>query len=224
MADGGAQFGIRAPQQWDPRHGEMEGRAIKLAAHHYRRAYDISLGRKYLLSPRIEEKLRLSIAKKHLKRALIDSRFLKISDLDLVVQPSFKLGYVPKVILSYRQLELNLPSLLVGRTHVGPDQLAQEWNRIYRQGLSLLRTFGGCVVGYNELQEPTSTAWSDSLAATTQLDQETLLDSRTARLKGAIDPSDARVIYPQAYALFEEMRALSGVTVSPSRQVLRSTG
>lgn len=224
LADSGADFGLNTPTQWDPRRGEMEGRAIKLAAHNYRRAYDISLGRKYLFSPAIETKLRLSRAKKYLKIALQDSRYLKIGDLDLVVQPTFKLGYKPTVILSYRQLELNLPSLLVGRTHVGPDQLAQEYVRIYRQGITLLKTFGGCTVAYNELQDPMSTAWSDALAATTQLDQATLVESRKTRLKGSIDSTDETVIYPHAYALFKQMQALSGVRVASSRQVSRSMG
>ena len=140
------------------------------------------------------------------------------------MQPTFKLGYKPTVILSYRQFELNLPSLLVGRTHVGPDQLAQEYVRIYRQGIALLKTFGGCTVAYNELQDPMSTAWSDALAATTQLDQATLLESRKTRLKGSIDSTDETVIYPHAYALFKQMQALSGVSVAPSRQVSRSMG
>ncbi|MFT4585847.1 MAG: hypothetical protein ACI915_005403 [Gammaproteobacteria bacterium] len=222
LADAGADFGIQAPGRWDPRTGQMEGRAIKIAAHHYRRAYDISMGRKYMFSPALETKLRVHRARAHLKRALTQGRFSKIGDLDLLVQPSFKLGYRPRVILNYRQLELNLPSLLVGRTNVGPDQLAEEYVRIYRQGLSLLKTFGGCTVAYNELQDVGQSGWAQALASLTHLDQEKLIESRNVRLKGAIDPDDVRPIYPNAYALYEEMRALQGLAVPPSRQVLRT--
>ena len=195
--------------------------AIKRAAHHYRRAYDIGVGRKYVLSPALETKFRLRRGRRYLKRALQEARFLKIGDLDLVVQPSFKLGYRPRVILNYRQLELNLPSLLVGRTHIGPDQLAGEYVRIYRQGLMLLRTFGGCTVEYNELQDVAGVAWADALAATTGLDKQALLDSRKQRLKGPADPRDVTPIYAEAYTLFETMRSLSGDAIEPSRQVTR---
>jgi hypothetical protein len=222
LADAGADFGVEVPRGWDPRTGQMEGREIKIAAHHYRRAYDISIGRKYAFSPALEAKFRIHRARRHLKRALTQGRFLKIGDLDLVVQPSFKLGYSPRVILNYRQLELNLPSLLVGRTNVGPDQLAEEYVRIYRQGLSLLKTFGGCAVAYNELQDRERSGWAHALASLTHLDLEKLIASRNVRLKGAVDPDDVRPIYPLAYALYEEMRALEGVAIPPSRQVLRT--
>ena len=222
LADAGAKFGMETPSDWDPRSGQMETSAIKMAAHHYRRAYDIGIGRKYLLSPALEAKLRLYRGRKYLRRALQESQFLKIGDLDLVVQPSFKLGYSPRVILNYRQLENNLPSLLVGRTHIGPDQLAQEYSRVYRQGLMLLHTFGGCVVAYNELQDSTAPGWAEALAKTTGLERQQLLKSRTTRAKGSSDPTDSRPIYAEAYALYEEMRALSGRFIEPSRQVSRA--
>ena len=222
LADAGADFGLSVPDDWDPRSGQMEGTAIRRAAHHYRRAFDISEGRKYVLSPALETKFRLRRGRRHLKRALEESQFLKIGDLDLVVQPSFKLGYEPRVILSYRQFECNLPSLLVGRTHVGPDELAREYVRIYRQGLSLLRTFGGCVVEYNELQDAQAGGWAEALAAITGLDRSALMDSRQRRLRGPADPLIEEPIYGEAYRVYEAMRGLSGRAVEPSRQVVRA--
>jgi hypothetical protein len=222
LADAGADFGITVPDEWDPRSGQMEGVAIKSAAHHYRRAYDIGEGRKYVLSPALETKFHLRRGRRHLQRALRESRFLKIGDLDLVVQPTFKLGYRPRVILNYRQLEANLPSLLVGRTHTGPDQLAQEYVRIYRQGLMLVHTFGGCTVAYNELQDARVSTWADALAMTTGLDKQGLLHSREQRLKGPADSPEVEPIYAEAYSLYEAMRLLSGRAIEPSRQVMRA--
>lgn len=222
LADAGADFGVATPAAWDPRSGQMEAAAIKQAAHHYRRAYDIGEGRKFVLSPALETKIRLRRARRHLRRALQESRFLKIGDLDLVVQPSFKLGYQPRVILSYRQLELNLPSLLVGRTHVGPDQLAREYIRVYRQGLMLLHTFGGCTVEFNELQDMTRSEWADALAHTTGLDRQALLDSRERRLRGVADAVDVEAVYREAQTLYTAMQALRGRAIEPSRQVVRA--
>jgi len=224
LADAGAQFGVQTPDEWDPRSGQMEGTAIKWAAHHYRRAYDIGEGTKYVLVPALEAKFRLQRGRRYLKQALQRSQFLKIGDLDLVIQPSFKLGYDPRVILNYRQLELNLPSLLVGRTHTGPDQLAREYVRIYRQGLMLLHTFGGCTVAYNELQDVEARGWADALGVVTGLDQRGLLDSRKQRLKGPADRGDVEPIYAEAYRIYEALRSLSGQAIEPSRQVVRALG
>jgi hypothetical protein len=222
LADAGANFGVRTPRTWDPRSGQMEGQEIKQAAHHYRRAYDIGCGKKFVFSPALETKIRHFRGRKHLRRALQTSEFLKIGDLDLVVQPSFKLGYSPRVILNYRQLEHNLPSLLVGRTTVGPDQLAAEYVRIYRQGLTLLRTFGGCTIAFNELQDTALSGWADALANTTDLESSRLQESRERRLNGSLDVPDAAPLYPEAYALHEQMRLLSGRAIEPSRQVVRA--
>ena len=221
LAHAGGDFGMPPVQDWDPRTGQMENVAVKWAAHHYRRAHDIAAGRKYILSPAFETRYRLLRGKRFLRRALREAKFLKIGDLDLVVQPAFKLGYAPRVILNYRQLEAMLPSLLVGRTHVGPDQLAAEYLRIYRQGLALMGTFGGCVVGYNALQDRDAVRWADSLSGVTGLARAALLEARNDLQNGVADPPLIRPIYTEAFALFEQLDALAGQVFEPSRQVER---
>ena len=221
LADAGADFGMLAPAQWDPRDGQMENRAIKKAAHHLRRAYDLDQGIRYLISPKIESAWRLARGRRLLARALTEGRFFKIGDLDLLVQPSFALGYEPRVILNYRQLESNLPSLLVGRKHVGPDQLAKEYVRIYRQGLVLLDTFGGCTIGFDELQEPSSTAWAAALAATTGLDSGRLLHARGQRVRPVQDTTERPVIYSEAYAIYKAMLERAGKATPPGRHATR---
>ena len=223
LADAGADFGLTVPKRWDPRSGQVESRAIKKAAHHYRRAYDIGRGRKYLLSPAVETKCRLRRGRRYLAGALRASHFVKIGDLDLLIQPAFKLGYQPRVILNYRLFEATLPSLLVGRTHVGADQLCEEYVRIYRQGLMLLRTFGGCTVGYHELQDEAETRWSQALSGLTGLSETAMIDSRAQRLSGHPDPDRIAPIYASASQLFERMRELGGQVIEPSRQVLRAS-
>ncbi len=222
LADAGADFGIAAPASWDPRTGQMETDEIRRAAHHFRRAYDISEGRKFILSPVIERKLRLRRARHWLRAALADSRFLKIGDLDLVVQPAFKLGYVPAVIVNFRQLEPMLPSLLVGRTYVGPDELAREYVRIYRQALILLQTFGGCTVEYNDLLDPRSLGWADGLAVIAGCKPDALLDARAARVNGEPDPAEITPVYKEAFALLQILRSYRGRAVARSRQVARA--
>lgn len=222
LADAGADFGIGAPASWDPRTGQMETDEIRRAAHHFRRAHDISEGRKFLFSPVIERKLRLARARHWLRTALAAGRFVKIGDLDLVVQPAFKLGYVPSVIVNFRQLEPMLPSLLVGRTHVGPDELAREYIRVYRQALLLLQTFGGCTVEYNDLLNPQALDWADGLAAVAGCTPTALLEARARRVNGEPDPADVPAVYAEAFALFQLLRTYRGRTVGRSRQAARA--
>lgn len=222
LADSGANFGLPVPQDWDPSAGQMESKAIKLAAHHYRRAYDISEGRKYIISPAIETKYRLSRGRANLGLALHQSVYVKISDLDLVVQASFKLGYEPKIIVNFRQLEPMLPSLLVGRKHIGPDQLARDYVRIYRQGLIQLQVFGGCVVSYNDLQNPKAHDWASALAAVSGLDGGNILAARDTRLKRNEDGESIEPVYAEAFEVFEKLSALQGQVLSASRQVERA--
>ena len=222
LADAGADFGVTAPESWDPRTGQMETDEIRRAAHYFRRAHDISEGRKFLFSPVLERKLRLHRARRSLRVALARSRFLKIGDLDLVVQPAFKLGYVPSVIVNFRQLEPMLPSLLVGRTHVGPDELAREYVRIYRQALILLQTFGGCTVEYNDLLDPRATGWADGLAAVAGCTPESLLQARARRVNGEPDPAEVTPVYEDAFALLQSLRTYRGRAVRRSRQVTRA--
>ena len=222
LADASANFGIDPPVAWDPRKGQMEYPAIKRAAHHYRRAHDIGDGRKFFISPALETKYRLARGRRHLRDALAACRYLKIGDLDLVVQPCFKLGYRPRVILNYRRLEPMLPSLLVGRTHTGPDRLAEEYVRVYRQGLVLAHTFGGATVAYNELQDGEASGWAHALAALTGLDADALLDSRARRLDGVADRDDAITVYAEADALYRTLRTTSGRAIAGSRQYERA--
>lgn len=222
LADAGADFGLAAPDTWDPRTGQMETTEIRRAAHHFRRAHDISEGRKFLLSPVLERKLRLHLARRWLRAALARSRFLKIGDLDLVVQPAFKLGYVPSVIVNFRQLEPMLPSLLVGRTHVGADELAREYVRIYRQALMLLQTFGGCTVEYNELLDTRASGWADGLATVAACAPETLLAARARRLAGEPDSSEVPPVYAEAFELFQTLRTYGGRALPRSRQASRA--
>lgn len=222
LADAGADFGLTAPDSWDPRTGQMETHEIRRAAHHFRRAHDISEGRKFVFSPVIERKLRLRRARNWLRAALAGSHFVKIGDLDLVVQPAFKLGYVPSVIVSFRQLEPMLPSLLVGRTHVGPDELAREYVRIYRQALILLQTFGGCTIEYNDLLDPGAESWADGLAVVAACSPASLLEARARRVNGEPDPAKVTPVYTEAFALFQTLRSYRGRAIERSRQVARA--
>lgn len=222
LADAGADFGLPVPTHWNREGGELEHPEIKRAAHHLRRAHDLDRGRRQVLSPWLEMRWRRHVGRRHLQRALAAARFVKISDLDLAVQPAFRLGYLPRVILSFRPFEAQARSLVAGRSFHGPDELAEEYVRTYRQGLMLLHAFGGCVVEQADLSAAAADGWLPALAATTGLDPARLRQATAARVEsGAADPV-LPVLYPEASALCETMRSLRGSTLQAAPQVLRA--
>lgn len=223
MSDAGADFGLAAPLQWDPRDGVLEHPDIKRAAHHMRRAFDIDHGRRYRFSPELEARWRRRRARHWLTRALPQARCFKIGDLDLLVQMSFSLGYEPRVVLNYRDFEHALASTLVGRKHIGPDELAADYVRICRQGVVLLQTFGGCVVGYEEMLGEPGGPWLNALAQSAGLEVGALRQAAAKRIRGnAPALADTRSLYPECRRLHELLRELSGRCFAPSRTVVRA--
>lgn len=223
LADAGGDFGLPVPDTWDPRHGELELPAAKRAAHHMRRAFDIDSGRRFLLAPGLEAKFRRRRARHYLGQALAAARYVKIGDLDLLVQMGFALGYTPRIVLNLRRFEDSLSSTLVGRKHLGPDELAADYMRIGRQGLALMQTFGGCVVTYEDMLAGADGRWVDALAATTGLAADRL---RTAIRKRVTAPRraplDAPGVYPECASLHAALSALSGRSFAPSVPVTRA--
>ena len=156
-------------------------------------------------------------------RALPQARCFKIGDLDLLVQMSFSLGYEPRVVLNYRDFEHALASTLVGRKHIGPDELAADYVRICRQGVVLLQTFGGCVVGYEEMLGEPGGPWLNALAQSAGLEVGALRQAAAKRIRGnAPALADTRSLYPECRRLHELLRELSGRCFAPSRTVVRA--
>ncbi|MEX2480256.1 MAG: hypothetical protein WD928_05280 [Gammaproteobacteria bacterium] len=223
LADAGADFALPVPASWDPRHGIMEHPQIKQAAHHMRRAFDIDAGRRFVIAPRIEAGIRRRRARRHLCRALEAAAYVKIGDLDLLVQMAFALGYSPRVLLNLRRFEDCLASTLVGRKHHGPDSLAVDYARICRQGLALMQTFGGCVVSYEDLLGGSEAAWIPAAATVTGLDADALRRAARQRVNAPVHgPANVAVVYGECRTLYETLSALNGRVFEPSAPVCRA--
>jgi hypothetical protein len=223
LADVGANFGIAPPQNWDPREAQMENPAINRAAHQYRRAYDIDQGRGYTLLPAYEAKWRRRRGRRDLSRALPQADYFKSGDMDLLAQPAFRLGYLPQLILIYRRCDENLQSMLVGRTHSGPDELAADYLRIYRQALLLARCFGGCAVSFEQLTDARDSRWAEALGQLTGLPLEGLLAARGRRIEARpARPASAGEAYPELDSLYRHLETLAGHAFAPAEAVLRA--
>ena len=89
-----------------------------------------------------------SLGKKRLRAELGRARFTKLYGAHDLVRPAFKIGHFPTVILSYRRFEDQALSLGLMHAHATWESLRDNYRQVYFNGLWLLNTFGGCVVGY----------------------------------------------------------------------------
>ena len=220
LADAGGDFGLPVPDTWDPRHGELE-HPPSSAPPTTCDAPSTSMPVAATCSFPAEAKP--AAARPPRPRPGARGALRQIGDLDLLVQMGFALGYTPRVVLNLRRFEDSLPSTLVGRKHLGPDELAADYMRIGRQGLALMQTFGGCVVTYEDMLAGADGAWVDALAATTGLAADRL---RTAVRKRVTAPRRAPLdvpgVYPECASLHAALSALSGRCFTPSVPVARA--
>lgn len=224
LADCAANFGLPMIAEWDRGAGAMEHSGMRAASDLMKHAYDIGVGRPAPGYRRLLWNTLRSAGKRRLRRALESADYFKGESLDLVVQPAFKLGYFPSVILSYRSFEDAAVSSFPRRSASTCEALLLEYRRLYRGGLLLLYAFGGCVVGFRQLIDRQDTSWARSLAQITGLDADSLVRARNRRLAPSSRALEAACLDRGTRELFEHMDALHGCAVMPSDQVLRYAG
>lgn len=198
LADAGANFGMPPAFDWQvSRGGDMELREARHAANHFRLAFERSPRKPVKAAAKQIWMHHVSSGKRHLARALKKARFLKAVNLDLAVPHAIKLGYFPRIIVSYRtftEYAVSSSQALASRSLAA---LQQDYQRIYANALLHLHSFGGCVVSYDDLIDADRLEWANNLAAVTGLSAEALIASRARHLESG----DDRV--PAFPALFE---------------------
>jgi len=224
MADAGADFGIPAPKGWDvSRGGDMELAAIRRAADHFRNAFDRAPKKPTAIVSKWIWSCRISMGKRLLKEALAQARFLKTVNLDLVIPYVMKMGFFPRVIVSYRPFPEYAVSFSQTFGHRSLPALADDYNRTYRNALLHLSTYGGCAIGYSDLTDLNRTEWANALAETTGLSAEALLASRRRRLKLRTDAERALPpLSDSASEIFAAAEHFAGRALAPSVPALRN--
>jgi hypothetical protein len=225
MADAGADFGMPVPEDWHPGLGEMEHPLMTAATEHFNRAHEICPDKPVRRLDRWRWDLERHRAKTRLKAALPQARFFKADHLDLAVRPALQAGYLPRIVLNYRRFGDHAQSLYLRRGHLTVEHLARRYERICANGLMLLHLFGGCAIEYEELADPTETAWATALAESTGLGHDRLLGARQSRVapRPRAEAAEAPpVLAPRLERLYEEMRRYSGRAVEPSGPALRN--
>ena len=221
LADCGAEFGLPVPARWDRQTGDMEHPQLTVAARNMARAGDPAHERRSALRRWRCAVLR-SRAKRQLGAALRRVAYVKVEGGHELVRSAFKLGYFPSIIISYRHFEDYAVSLGLRRASVTIQSLEMNYRSTLRSGLWLLNTFGGCVVGYEQLVDPTEQAWAEPLARLTDIPADRLIAARDARIEAPSVPVPAHDTERHAADAFDAVDALRHRGVPPSLQAVRS--
>jgi hypothetical protein len=222
LADAGADFGMTAPPRWDRAGGDLEHPELWRALRHFCHAETISaMGRPPFGLARMRWNIHRSLGKKRLRAGLAQARFAKVYGAHKLVRPAFKIGYFPTVVLSYRRIEDQALSLGLMYAHANWEFARDNYLHIYGNGLWLLNTFGGCVVGYDDILNPADNSWAAALERATGLPMARLIAARDRRVEDASPPAQATWVDRSAAPLFEAIQALRGKVLPPSQQAQR---
>jgi hypothetical protein len=224
LAAAGADFGMPADQNWDESEGgSFEHPSIVRAASAFRAAFELSPTKPQSIYSRLRWTLTRHGGKAHLRRALRSARFFKAVSLDLVIPVVIKLGYFPRLIVNHRSFAEHALSFSQMFPHRSIGVLEADFLRTYRNALMQLHLYGGCVVGYDELIDPSRQDWVAPLAALTGLEAAHLLAARQGRGGRA---GTAQHPLPgfsdQAEQICSSIAAMAGQTIPPSRHALRN--
>jgi hypothetical protein len=161
------------------------------------------------------------LGRRHLAHALAAGHFLKAGNADLTLQPALKMGFRPRVILSYRRLEPIVASFLMRSSYATVDMILNTYLRSMRNGLAAVSLFGGCVISFEELQSLSDIAWVRPLATLCGLDPKRILAARN-RLTRPVGPERHLPCFSlEAEALWREAEALRGSLQRATRPALR---
>jgi hypothetical protein len=225
LAKAGADFGVELPEAWDPRAGELEHPELIDAARAFGAAHQLSPEKPRTVGYRLPWTWCRHKGKHGLKRVLPQARFLKAEDLDLAVQPAFKLGYMPRIILSYRRFEPHVVSRFQRQTYASIDWLEAYYLRVCRNALLQIQLYGGCSIDYDDLMNPSADSWAEALEACTGFPAEKLTQYRNVATAGRDGDTAAQPkiqLSEQAEAVYRQMRDLTTEAVAPSRQARRN--
>ena len=224
LADAGADLGMPPTQEWDVSSGgDMELAEIRHAANNFRLAFERSPKKPAGTLSKWIWTHHISNGKRWTRRALTRARFLKAVNLDLAVPYAIKLGYFPRIIVSYRSFTDHAISCSQTLGSRSLSALAEDYARTYGNALFQIQTFGGCAIDYAELTDPNRVEWASALAEVTGLSADALLASRARRVNSLASSGRApTALSESAERIYVHLEQYAGRAVPPSAQALRN--
>jgi hypothetical protein len=179
LAGAGANFDMSPMISWDKRSGAFEHPGIRRAHQWWRRALK-------LRASLIPERLGYTFCRRKTRVALAtvlgEARFVKSTQLVWLVHPIYQLGYIPRIIVSYRSLESQAASRFL-KSGAQATEMVENHINTYATAAVELQVFGGCVVDYDDLVDENECAWAEALGGVTGLQYEAILTSRREIVK-----------------------------------------
>jgi len=179
LAGAGADFGLKAKNNWDPVKGALEHSSVHAA---YKYLHRIQLLKTSVL-PRslfgygyFHRKLREELER------LRDISYVKSAKLVYLIHYLGKYGFRPKLIVSYRMFDDVLMSYY-RKFGVDFSTMEKRFCNTYRTAFMGLKAFGGVVIDYDELCSSDSRSSFSAIEGLTGLDRERLFLSKNRILK-----------------------------------------
>ena len=162
LSDSGGNFGLNNVRDWDKSSGAFEHPDIIYISKHFRRASYLTKNKRSNIITKYNIDVRKHLAKSKAKKILKKVQYVKSDNLDLWVWYSIKMGYKPKIIISYRNFFEVAQSLYV-MTGLNFIDSEAQYIRIYENCLLMMSVYGGCIVNYDDLIDFSNSNWAKPL-------------------------------------------------------------
>lgn len=197
----GADFGLPGRETWDRGSGSYEQDELHAAYRWYHRARKVSDS---LLPQWGIHGFCMGRCRSHLERALERARYLKSTTLVWLVDQIQSLGYLPRIILSYRRFAGYAPSRYL-RHGWDYKKLVETYRNANGTALMLLKMFGGCTVPYRCLVDPDETRWIRTLCEVTGLSEEGVRGARRELLRKPRNRAASSLEVPRTRSVYERL-------------------
>lgn len=213
LAGVGAHFGMPNLSSWDRKSGAYEHPKLISACKWFSRSQKIAQS---ILPDALGREFCNARAQRDLAALMADVQFAKSPRLVWLVHWVSRLGYEPRILLSYRGFDGYAISKHV-KSGWSLSDLAETYVAVNRTCMLQLHIFGGCAVDYKELVNQEEKSWAKAIASVTGLKYDDILQSRDRIVKPRPEPEALGVLDATAQAVYTEMRKLKGKVVCPGR-------
>ncbi|HEX3051685.1 MAG TPA: hypothetical protein VHP83_13575 [Aggregatilineaceae bacterium] len=211
----GASFDLPVLENWESRAGAYEHPLIHSARRWQLRMLKIDDS---LIPNGIGESLCAKRMQHDLREVLERACYVKSSDLVWLVHPIYKLGYWPRIIVSYRDFMGYARSRYL-KYGFAMHQLVQMYVEVYSTALLELHTFGGCVIDYADMLTERETGWANALSQISGISMQSILDERGKIVdhepRPALPLYDFLACQDDLTRIQDSFEALKGVVVEP---------
>jgi len=207
LADAGAKFNLPSVLIWNRSSGAYEHPKLISACKWFFRSRKAALFSDQLCrfcEIRMERKLLLLWQ---------EAVFAKYPNAVWLIHFIPKLGYSPKLILSYRSFPNFSISEYLKKGLSMPD-LVSKYYEINSTAMLALNIFGGVAVSYEELVNKDETIWADAISSLTDIDSQKIIYSRNQRVNEIKNKNKFPIYYDQKITdIYQAMVNLKGKVI-----------